>query len=642
MAQIQDSGSNYQFYDKKIKPNIQRSGFDLSRNRQTTLDLGILTPVFKLYAMPNSDISIEYQSLLRAINVPKIPLGSRQRSFYHVYRLTFAQMWPKWGTFMSKGRSGNSVISLPKIIFFFNKKILDDAISSWNDAHTDNTISLPMTFNNSTQEHVFVNRVLNEIGIYGSNSLTNFLKIPCPNDLYRAVLAYLKSDGSSFSELTFYESAFPFFAYLSIFRSYYFNANLNVNNKDWFPDSEDDWKLINPDVEDIEGWYATQSMAREKGLDFSNMSRFAKLEFGLIRFRNWVDDYFTSSLPWPMRGNIPELDISGQASFDLPSLPFETKFGVSSSWNKVDELTLLDYTNQVVTPSGVYHSWFGSVQASTDINPGGNNNGAVRVAPAILSDVPISFASGFTWEMIRNLSISTMIQEKMARTDGSYTEFIRTFFDQYPKNFADNRPEYIGGDVQPIIYTEVLQQSEDANTPLGTVGGKGISRSDGYIGKTHFDDFGLILGIVSVMPDVYYSQGKDRIEAYQVQEDFPLPERSELGMQAIFNQEIFYTGDEAKDFDLFGYQNRYDEWRYSPNELSGELTNPGSLNFFPFTQSRFFHETPILSNEFVSTRGNIRKDYLSVYEEVPFYAQFVNSVRVVQPLPYKAVPVGLK
>lgn len=646
MARIHDSGSNYQFYDKQINPNIRRSAFDLSRIRQTTLDQGIISPVLRLQYMPNSDIDVSFSSLIRAVNVPTVPLGSRQRLFYHLYKIDYAQMWPKWGTFMSKGRNGNTVVPLPKFLFCVDKTRLDNILTDFENFTRGTTINADSTL---TEKLVYAERVLFVLG-FGKGSLLDFLGFPAPDKLVKNIITYLTDSSVDFPVFSQSVPAFPVFAYLSIFRSYYLNPNLLSSNDMslWFPDNEDDWKLVDPDLPDTEKWlFDTLSAESYKrsispSFDVTKLSRFGKLNVSLLRYRNFADDYFTSSLFYPMRGDIPELSLDGIISdLTIPS----PKFKISSTGDFSNLIEQQDI--KLLSPStsaehgDTYHSIFSSVGAITPTEVSSDGQAIVTIASQKLTDTPITFASGFTWEMIRNLSISTLIQEKMARTDGSYIEFVRTFFDQFPSKFSDNRPQYVGGDLMPIVYTEVLQNSEDGNTPLGTIGGKGISSGDGYLGKVHSDDFGLILGLVSILPDTYYSQGWHRHDMYEVQEDFPLPERSELGMQGVLNGEIFYQGDES-DLGLFGYISRYDEWRYAPNEITGKVADPSSLSFFPYTQSRYFHSLPVLSSDFVSTKDNIRKDYLTVYDEVPFYAQFAHKIKVVQPLPYKAIPVGLK
>ena len=658
---IQDSGSNYQFYDKKIRPNVQRSSFQLDYLSTFTANQGVLVPYRIQETLPNSEYNLSMECLSRAINVPKVILQSRQRIFFHEYHLSYQQMWPEWSTFMSKGVSGKVVKLLPKVRFclsghYIRAHIISDFGFSSSQSLTDGDTP------------AFRNALLNVFGL-GFGSLSDYLGFPTPKIFYTFldnVLKDLKTDFSSFSSFSkadkvFFDfNAFPFFAYHSVFRNYYLNWNLNTTDTDYFPDNVNDFALVDPDLSS-NIWFADWNSARSFDSSFdsqSALSSLARKSFGLSKYRNFVDDYFTASLPWPMRGDVPELSIDGIANLDkvdvgtvingvdVPlkiGLNYDPTYALGSLSNIRNGNQNSDVLNQSIVDGNSVSPWavFGITNGS-NIQYDGLGSLPEQYPLRTLSSQPLTFASGFSWEMIRNLSTATLIAEKMARTNGSYKEFIQTFFDDVPSNQINNVPKYIGGSFQPVVYTEVLQTSSDADTPLGTPGAKGISSSDDYIGKVYSNDFGLILGILSIMPDTYYSQGLRRQNLYEVQEDFYLPERAELGMQGVLKGELYLSGHNATDSALFGYQNRYDEWRYRANEIHGEVANPTNKSYFPFTQSRYFSGHPVLSNAFCSTKDNIRRDYLTSLKEVDFLIQVANKCTAVQPMPYRAIPVGLK
>lgn len=660
---IQDSGSNYQFYDKQIEPNVKRSSFKLDYLNNMTVSQGVLIPYRLLHTLPNSEYNLELETLLRAINVPKVLLQSRQRVFYHEYHVSYQQMWPSWSTFMSKGVAGTTILPLPKIRFSISGRVVAEALKDVFNVKSSSDLN---TFDSPLNR----NKILNYFGL-GFGSLADYLGFPTPetiSDGLETIITNLKAtfthyDADTTAGIHVDYNAFPFFAYFSIFRNFYLNWNLNVNDKRYFPDNINDFALINPDIADGNIFFADWNSARSFNWSKypagkTNLSSPAFHSFGLVKNRNFVDDYFTSALPWPMRGNIPQLPIDGSVTLEDVPIGFRSGNafiplninGIANRTSSVTGFSTISSGDQpnsynprksgfTTSPNYVGSLYFDGIGSKL---PPGIDTGVYDGSLVAKGQSNISFSSGFTWEMIRNLSISTMIAEKMARTNGSYKEFIRTFFDDTPSNQINNVPRYIGGHVQPVVYTEVLQQSSDSNTPLGTVGAKGITASDGYIGKCYSNDFGLIIGILSIMPDTYYSNGLRRQDMYSVQEDFYLPERAELGMQGIYKGELFFSGNPDIDDDLFGYQNRFDEWRYRPNEVHGQLANPKSTTFFPFTQSRLFTSAPVLSNEFVSTKNNIRRDYLTALDEVDFVCQIACRCTGVQPLPYRAIPVGLK
>ena len=144
------------------------------------------------------------------------------------------------------------------------------------------------------------------------------------------------------------------------------------------------------------------------------------------------------------------------------------------------------------------------------------------------------------------------------------------------------------GTYKNIVFTEVLQTSGssipttgESSSPLGAYSGHGITGiSNGRIGHIHCDDYGMIMIIACIMPDVYYSQGLDRIFTDSLQSEKFLPERAKLGMQPIYNKELYYAGnndnDEGEDNYLWAYQNPFDYLRYIPNHIHGKIADPNN------------------------------------------------------------------
>lgn len=267
-------------------------------------------------------------------------------------------------------------------------------------------------------------------------------------------------------------------------------------------------------------------------------------------------------------------------------------------------------------------------------------------SPSIPSTAPVglnadltSLSLPFTQPQLKLLWTNTLISEKLARTDGTYLQFVETFFGERPSHARQHMPQYLGGTYQPIVFQQVLQTSPAETGTLGTIGGQGISSSQGHVGRFKADDFGVCMCIMSIMPDTYYCQGWHKEHLYQTQDDLPLPERALLGMQPVTQAEIFYdprdTNNERNSI-LFGYQNRLDELRYRANEIHGEIANPNNKSFSPYTQARIFAEAPNLNENFVSTKGTIRNDWLSAPEEVPYMVQIANRVSAVRQYPYHA------
>ncbi len=119
-----DSGSNYNFKDKLMSPNQRISQFDLSYINNFTAKQGQIIPCWFSYYYPNDDISLTIDNLLRVVNVPVVPLMSRMRVFFHMFKIDYSQMWDIWDTFMKKGWSGN-----------FHRDIQEGVNSSEKESH---------------------------------------------------------------------------------------------------------------------------------------------------------------------------------------------------------------------------------------------------------------------------------------------------------------------------------------------------------------------------------------------------------------------------------------------------------------------------------------------------------------------------
>ena len=213
---IQDSGSNYQFYDKKIKPNVKRSSFQLDYLSTFTARQGLLIPFRVQETLPNSDYNLSLECLLRAVNVPKVILQSRTRVFFHDYFVTYQQMWPEWSTFMSKGVSGTVVKNLPKVRFAFDVVGIRYHLEQLNISNVEQLKANDSPF--------LRNRLLNIFGL-GFGSLADYLGFPTPPSVvarFGALIDMLKADWNSANVLAKDNvnqyvdfDAFPFFAYFS-------------------------------------------------------------------------------------------------------------------------------------------------------------------------------------------------------------------------------------------------------------------------------------------------------------------------------------------------------------------------------------------------------------------------------------------
>jgi len=320
-----------------------------------------------------------------------------------------------------------------------------------------------------------------------------------------------------------------------------------------------------------------------------------------VQIRAWPKDYFTSALIAQQRGTAPALPISGTTQ---------------ATWNA--------YSSGGTESPFQYQSAAGADQ----FDPWGSGTKSALEA----NTVDLSGASTFD---VADLRLAFQIQRWMERNNRAgvrYTEFLRGHFGVAPRDDRLDRPEYIGGSKTPLIISEVLQTSETSTTPQGTLAGHGISMDSRFIGKYRVQEYGVILGILSIMPKAVYQQGIDRQWLRSTRYDFYFPEFAHLSEQAIEQAEIYATATGSENTTVFGYQGRYDEMRWKKNMVCGLMRT--TLDYWHI--SRQFASAPVLNQTFVEAVP--RKDIFAAPSEPGFIVQIANLLKAVRPLPIESMP----
>lgn len=330
-----------------------------------------------------------------------------------------------------------------------------------------------------------------------------------------------------------------------------------------------------------------------------------------IQKRAWAKDYFTSALPWQQRGTAPSLPISGTTS---------------AVWT----------TANVSTASGTLGVGFTTATGSDPTFYGTSANGQANILGALNANT-VDLSSATTFD-VADLRLAFQIQkwlERNARAGARYKEFLLSHFGYSVKDSRLMRPEYIGGNVSPIIVSEVQQNSETNTTPQGTLAGNGISVQQGVIGRFTAPEFGLMMGILSVMPDPMYLQGINRQWIKTSKYDFYFPEFANLSEQEIYNGEICAKdADSTHNAGTFGYQGRYDEMRYKPNMVCGEMRT----TFDYWHLGRIFNPAspPTLNQDFIECDPD--KRIFASESDPAFVINYANLIKAIRPIPIQSEP----
>lgn len=351
-------------------------------------------------------------------------------------------------------------------------------------------------------------------------------------------------------------------------------------------------------------------------------------------------DYFTSALPWPQKGPGVELPLNGNAPVYSPAnqalqLTDGTNYGglVSLGSDGVLDRGSVGYPltdDKFVGAKGGYR---GTGSDDWDAK-------LLGVSGGLIAD--LSSVSAATINSLRQAFQLQKLYERDARGGTRYTEILRSHFGVISPDSRLQRPEYLGGSESPVIINPVVQSSATgltgAETPQGNLAAYGLASStSARHGFTKsFVEHGIIIGLLNVRADLTYQQGIPRMFSRRTRFDFYWPALAHLGEQAILNKEIYAQGT-SQDDDVFGYQERYAEYRYFPSMITGKLrsTDPQSLDVWHLSQK--FDSLPTLSAQFIQDNPPVSR-ILAVQNEPQFIIDSYIEMKCARPMPVYGVP----
>ena len=315
----------------------------------------------------------------------------------------------------------------------------------------------------------------------------------------------------------------------------------------------------------------------------------ASTNYTLLR-RGKRHDYFTSSLPWPQKGG---------TSVTIPigtSAPVKSGSTVQNvtGWPAVQMREISNNANPGI-------ALFGSNTGTFLAHNGVLGTNQRDIAPANLY-ADLSSATAATINQLRQSFQIQKLLERDARGGTRYTEIVRAHFGVISPDARLQRPEYLGGGSSPLIVTPIAQTSgtgiSGSTTPQGDLAAVGTIMANRHGFTQSFTEHGVIIGLVSVRADLTYQQGLDRMWSRSTRYDFYFPAFAMLGEQPVYNKEIYVRGD-ANDNLVFGYQERWAEYRYKPSKITGlfKSTSAGTIDNWHLAQK--FSSLPTLNSTFI-------------------------------------------
>lgn len=358
-------------------------------------------------------------------------------------------------------------------------------------------------------------------------------------------------------------------------------------------------------------WFRDQNLIDEEGVVTGNGPDNPGAYYAILKSAK-KHDYFTSCLPYLQKGDAVDIGLAGTLYVHAP--------GDHGDYISIYSDTQGDDQRLDTAAAQVDIS-------ATDGDP---------LTEGLYVD--LSTATSITINDLRESVAIQRLLERDARGGTRYTELIKSHFGVTNPDFRLQRPEYLGGGKDWININPVAVSAYTATDPTGKVKAYGTGVIQGHGWAKSFTEHGYILGIIRARGDVTYFQGLDKMWSRSTRYDFYIPALANLGEQAVLKQELFLTDDGATtDQTVFGYQERWAEYRYRPSRITGIL-NPdagSSLSFWHLAED--FASAPSLNQTFIES--NTPMDRVTTTDTGhQFLMDLWFNYKCARPIPIHSIP----
>jgi hypothetical protein len=358
-------------------------------------------------------------------------------------------------------------------------------------------------------------------------------------------------------------------------------------------------------------WYRDQNLIDSLEVATGDASTTTPSTKFRLKRRGKRHDYFTSALPWPQKGGVGV------------SLPLGTKAYVGHDQvGSAQDIGIQDFTR---LPTNTVHYKLSNNAGDTFVE---TSNTAIAQSVSLYAD--LTNATAATINDLREAFQIQKLLERDARAGTRYAEIVKNHFGV---DFIDvtYRPEYLGGGSQSVNINPVAQ----TDTNVGDLAAFGTSSGTSGFTKS-FVEHGIVMGLLSVRADITYQQGLNRLFSHSTRYDKYWPSLAHLGEQAILNKEIYCQGTTADD-DVFGYQERYAEYRYKPSMITGLFQSDVTASLDAWHLSQDFASLPTLGQTFIEDNPPIDR-VIAVPTEPHFIMDSYIKQICARPMPLFGVP----
>lgn len=629
--------------------------FNLTRRKIQDVAPYAITPIESWEMLPGSDVYLKYDIQMLSKNPTIKKLLSGMQAELRVYKVNYNDCWEGWNNFITKGRSGKVAKTIPYVDL---------------SLHSDScTTSLPYNPMECLRHAPCV--FLGKGGTGDINKFTFDYNHGCypVQNLQLSGKTGIENLSGLKESTAMRINALPYVFYNKIVKEYQ-NSNLLQNNPHWYPENENHDQIL---PYSTTGAVSTSDYDNPKAI-FNSASSHLLIDavntgtedapiypsypwLNVLQFAQRKGDYFNTGSPFPdlIRGDIPTINmLNASINWD--------KVVKSTDSSNVDTLLAIGHDNtdfylgSLMTNYNVgsdlsallglknIHDISAPQSKPVIFDPNDftiNDNLKINgdTLKRILSKATLDNLS-FSMAQWRYLATMTVLRERMALTDGSYNELIKAMFGHNPR-WHNHNAVYCGGTRQPIVFTEVVNTAESSYAPLGDVAGRAVSSQNNDIIHVHSDDYGMFMTVLVITPDEYYSQGVDKMWSRLENAEQYLPILNNLSPDATLNKELYVSGTNSTDEDVFNHQERFAYYKSRRNEVSGllglSISKIGDLG--AWVMQRLFSSTPQFNSEF--NRGTLTDNEKAVFastNQAQFNLIIGSNMRFIAPIPEDSRP----
>lgn len=501
----------------------KRNKFDLTGQTITTSDFFCPIPVRTIPIFPNDEVSVKSETLIRLQPLP-VPTFGRVDCTYRWFFVPYRSVFYAWTKFIERiPYKGNLITSVPTIT---NDQIVSIIGFLPNNPEMQNQYGqyAETTFIGSSGGSL----AGNDFGLVRTiqdNVYNVWYKFtPRGRHLYNILCSLGYSINWSLSDQS-PMSALPLLCYLRVVLDYYSDPQVNQSFEEFFDQTS---SISTIDLQSI----------------FSHISK-----------SNYDFDYFTSA-------------------WQSPVSPVNQNFSGES-------LSIKDITTVAGSTS----------MTDTRIENVGNQSFATPNIRGIQynSDTPTTIRNISQYAIDSLRVMSNYLRRHNLVGWRLMDRFLADFGKKLDYKVA-NQSIYLESHIIPISIGSVYSNSDTSNSGgrvLGAYAGSGVGAGDGTLKFSAEDEHGMLICVSSIVPKISYYQGRKRQQGVLATTplDFLNGDFDQLGVQSIDLQEVFADakseGEIINDWNgswlprkVFGFTQRYQEWKTAYDTLSGDFRCP--------------------------------------------------------------------